>query len=179
MCHGKCWSGLVIWCLADGTSLIELDALLIIVVPISVANTVQTICTYSIKFWLLRFCWYCVDGCCWKHVASLIVLFFVLFCSNGKQLVNATCEKIWQLKNSNQLTAEQYRFLTPLLNRLSRHELSFEDVSIVTLSLFADGLSTVWRHLCVNLLIFMLMLYLNNKLLDFIRSFSPLILAFS
>jgi len=62
---------------------------------------------------------------------------------NGQKLVNTTRDKIWDLQQNGQLKEGQYRFMTSLLSRYDRKELSFEDISIVALSLFADGLSTV------------------------------------
>ena len=48
--------------------------------------------------------------------------------------------RIQKLVDNNELRVGQYSFLTYLLGR---SELSFRDISIITLSLFNDGLKTV------------------------------------
>ena len=55
-------------------------------------------------------------------------------------MVNETCSKIEELGKKNELKEGQYAFLTYLLGK---KEMTFKDISIITLSLFADGLSTV------------------------------------
>lgn len=64
----------------------------------------------------------------------------ILFFRNGQQLVDETIDKIKDLEKSGKLQDGDYNFLTYLI---SRPELSYKDVSIITLSLFGDGLNTV------------------------------------
>jgi len=54
--------------------------------------------------------------------------------------VEETIGTISKLAGRNELTEGQYNFISYLL---SRKELSRKDVVVITLSLFADGLSTV------------------------------------
>jgi len=60
----------------------------------------------------------------------------VLWFRNGQKLVDKTIEKI----RNQQETNGCHKFLSTLL---SRQDLSYKDVSIITLSLFSDGLNTV------------------------------------
>ena len=62
------------------------------------------------------------------------------FLSNGQKLVDQTVAKIKSLLDSGELKPGQYKFLTYLMQK---EELDYKDMSIITLSLFADGLSTV------------------------------------
>ncbi|KAK3103504.1 hypothetical protein FSP39_019686 [Pinctada imbricata] len=71
----------------------------------------------------------------WKKLLEAEDYFF----GNGQKLVDETVAKIDRLQLSGQLNDDQYNFLCYLL---SRKELSFKDVSIITLSLFGDGLNT-------------------------------------
>lgn len=61
------------------------------------------------------------------------------FFRNGQKLVDETIAKIDCLQEEGNLKDGQFNFLLYLL---SKKELSFKDVSIITLSLFGDGLNT-------------------------------------
>jgi len=71
----------------------------------------------------------------WKKLVEAEDFFF----NNGQKLVDETISKIKELVEKKQLKDGQYGFLTYLLGR---KELSYKDLSIITLSLFGDGLST-------------------------------------
>jgi len=66
----------------------------------------------------------------------LRVLLLLLWFRNGQKLVDKTADKI----RNQQGFSRDYNFLSALL---ARKDLSYKDVSIITLSLFADGLNTV------------------------------------
>ncbi|XP_048741993.1 probable cytochrome P450 CYP44 [Ostrea edulis] len=61
------------------------------------------------------------------------------FFRNGQKLVDETVGRIDNLQTQGRLEDGQFNFLLYLL---SKKELSFKDVSIITLSLFGDGLNT-------------------------------------
>nr|XP_022296326.1 probable cytochrome P450 CYP44 [Crassostrea virginica] len=61
------------------------------------------------------------------------------FFRNGQKLVDETIARIDRLQKEGNLREGQYNFLLYLL---SKKELSIKDVSIITLSLFGDGLNT-------------------------------------
>lgn len=61
------------------------------------------------------------------------------FFGNGQKLVDETIEKINHLEKCGQLKDGDFNFLSYLI---SRPELTYKDVSIITLSLFGDGLNT-------------------------------------
>ncbi|CAH1797914.1 unnamed protein product [Owenia fusiformis] len=70
----------------------------------------------------------------------------------GLTLVDETVVKMNELAESGDLKNGQYEFLSYLLGR---RELSYKDVSILTLSMFNDGLSTtspslVWQLYCIS-----------------------------
>ena len=71
----------------------------------------------------------------------------MFYLSNAQKLVDATVEMISELDKSGQLKEGQYGFLTYLLGK---KEMSYKDLSIITMSLFADGLSTVSKCICIN-----------------------------
>jgi hypothetical protein len=63
------------------------------------------------------------------------------FCfSKAKEIIDTTVKKIRELMDKGELKDGQYGFLTYLL---SRKDLDYRDVVIISLSLFGDGLSTV------------------------------------
>ena len=57
--------------------------------------------------------------------------------------MDETIARIDRLQKEGNLREGQYNFLLYLL---SKKELSIKDVSIITLSLFGDGLNTVRNH---------------------------------
>ena len=59
---------------------------------------------------------------------------------NGQKLVDATVAKISGLEKAGKLEEGQYGFLVYLMGK---KEMSYKDLSIISLSLFSDGLSTV------------------------------------
>ena len=70
----------------------------------------------------------------------------VWFFRNGQKFVDEAVGRIRELSDSGELTeSNQYGFLTYLLGK---PELTYKDLSIITLSLFADGLSTVRYYAC-------------------------------
>ena len=58
--------------------------------------------------------------------------------------MDETIEKIKALEKEGNLTEDKYKFLTYML---SKKELSYKDISIITLSLFGDGLGTVGHNI--------------------------------
>ena len=70
----------------------------------------------------------------WKRLMAKEDLFF----GNGQKLVDETVSNIKRLIEKGELAEGQYGFLTYLINQ----GLSYKDLSIISLSLFADGLST-------------------------------------
>ena len=93
---------------------------------------------------------------CTSSSLSVIHYFFgsnnVSYSRNGQKLVDQTVKKIEELTNQGKLEDGQYGFLTYLL---SKKELSYKDLSIITLSLFGDGLSTVRRSSPFSLLVYL------------------------
>ncbi|OWF43587.1 probable cytochrome P450 CYP44 [Mizuhopecten yessoensis] len=71
----------------------------------------------------------------WKKLVAAEDFFFL----NGQKLVDETAQKIDDLVAKGQMDDTKYNFLAYLL---SRKELSYKDISIITLSLFGDGLNT-------------------------------------
>ena len=61
-------------------------------------------------------------------------------CRNGQKLVDKAVANIQKLVDNKEFNEGKNNFLTYLLGR---KELSFQDLSIITLSLFNDGLKTV------------------------------------
>ena len=61
-------------------------------------------------------------------------------CRNATKFVEETIDEINEVEKKGELDESKYNFMSYLL---SREELSRKDVTIITLSLFADGLSTV------------------------------------
>lgn len=77
---------------------------------------------------------------------------------HGQILVDETVAKISDLQKEGKLNDGQFNFLLYLL---SKKELSFKDVSIITLSLYGDGLNSVrtdcvWPVKSCNILLFSL-----------------------
>ena len=66
---------------------------------------------------------------------------------SGQKLVDETVTKINELVEAGELAEGQYGFLTYLLGK---PDLTYNDVSIITLSLFGDGLSTVSVNILLN-----------------------------
>ena len=64
----------------------------------------------------------------------------ICFCRTAVQYVNESFQKIDQLLERNEIKDNQYTFLITLLQK---DELSRKDVTVITTSLFIDGLSTV------------------------------------
>jgi len=60
----------------------------------------------------------------------------VVWFRHAQKLVDKTADKI----RSQQGSSGHYKFLSTLM---SRQDLSYKDISIIALSLFSDGLSTV------------------------------------
>lgn len=71
----------------------------------------------------------------WKKLVFAEDYFF----RNGQKLVDQSIKKIQDLEKCGKLQDGDYNFLSYLI---SRPELSYKDVSIITLSLFGDGLNT-------------------------------------
>ncbi|XP_033746098.1 probable cytochrome P450 CYP44 [Pecten maximus] len=71
----------------------------------------------------------------WKKLVDAEDFFFL----NGQKLVDDTAQKIDDLVTKGEMDETKYNFLAYLL---SRKELSYKDISIITLSLFGDGLNT-------------------------------------
>lgn len=71
----------------------------------------------------------------WKTLVTAEDFFFL----NGQKLVDNTTQKIDTLVSEGKMDDSQYNFLAYLLGR---KELSYKDISIITLSLFGDGLNT-------------------------------------
>ncbi|KAL3853185.1 hypothetical protein ACJMK2_016750 [Sinanodonta woodiana] len=72
----------------------------------------------------------------WRKLVEAEDFFFY---RTGQSYVERTISKIKDLVNKGQYQEGQYNFLTYLM---SKKELSYKDVTIITLSLFGDGLST-------------------------------------
>ncbi|XP_046569140.1 probable cytochrome P450 CYP44 [Haliotis rubra] len=70
------------------------------------------------------------------------------FAGTGCRLVEETAKKIQTLVDEDKLTENKYMFLAYLL---TQKELSFKDVTTITLSLFGDGLSTTVPAALFNL----------------------------
>jgi cytochrome P450 len=80
----------------------------------------------------------------WKKLLEAEDFFY----RTATQYVDTTVNKIDELIQRNELPEGKYNFMTYLL---SRKELSRKDVTIITFSLFADGLSTTVPALLYNL----------------------------
>ena len=75
--------------------------------------------------------------------------------SNGQQILDETVRRINELQTAGELKDGDYAFLTYLLGK---KELSYKDLSITTLELFVDGMSSV------KYFIILPMIYLLNIL---------------
>ncbi|XP_023703476.1 probable cytochrome P450 CYP44 isoform X3 [Cryptotermes secundus] len=80
----------------------------------------------------------------WKKLVEAEDFFY----KTATQYVNTTINKIDDLIQRSELPEGKYNFMTYLL---SRKELSRKDVTVITFSLFADGLSTTVPALLYNL----------------------------
>ncbi|CAH1791274.1 unnamed protein product [Owenia fusiformis] len=83
----------------------------------------------------------------WKKLVDAEDFFYKF----GQTLVDETVAKIKELSECGELQEGKYDFMAYLLGR---KELTYKDISIVTLSLFADGLSTTapilaWQLYCL------------------------------
>ncbi|XP_046342658.2 probable cytochrome P450 CYP44 [Haliotis rufescens] len=92
------------------------------------------------------------------------------FTGNGLRLVEETAQEIKTLVDEGKLTENKYTFLAYLL---SRKELSFKDVSIITLSLFGDGLSTTVPAALFNLYCLAAHPNVQQNLVEEIRAVVP------
>nr|XP_018903150.1 PREDICTED: probable cytochrome P450 CYP44 [Bemisia tabaci] len=68
--------------------------------------------------------------------------------SNAIRLVNETIENLSALESRGELSNDQFPFMKSLL---AKKELSREDVTVITLSLYSDGLSTTVPSLLFNI----------------------------
>ncbi len=64
----------------------------------------------------------------------------IFACSHGQKMVDKAVANIQKLMDSKQLQEGQYIFLKYLLGR---KEMSYKDISMMSLSLFYDGIQTV------------------------------------
>ena len=74
---------------------------------------------------------------------NIVLIFF----RTSEKYLSTTIARMKELNKKNELYTEDFIFLSSLL---SKKELSQKDISIICLSLFTDGLSTVSHNITLN-----------------------------
>ncbi|XP_041347656.1 probable cytochrome P450 CYP44 [Gigantopelta aegis] len=102
----------------------------------------------------------------WKKLTEAEDYFF----GRGQRLISECVSEIKTLSDKGQLEDGQYKFMSYLM---SRPELDLKDVSIICLSLFADGLRTTVPALLFNLYTLATNPEVQEKVLEEIRTVLP------